>query len=126
AFLGAPLDMGSGMRGAGWGPRGLRAWDPRPGGYGGATGDAPPPPPTPTSTPAGAGVAANVSTGSSATTPPSPSSGAPNMHVMLDPFQVLNIVDYGDAPIDNMSTERTMEPVRAKVREIAATGTIPF
>jgi agmatinase len=118
--------MGSGMRGAGWGPRGLRAWDPRPGGYGGATGDAPPPPPTPTSTPAGAGVAANVSTGSSATTPPSPSSGAPNMHVMLDPFQVLNIVDYGDAPIDNMSTERTMEPVRAKVREIAATGTIPF
>src|SRR6478672_2889741 len=58
--------------------------------------------------------------------PPSPSSGAPNMHVMLDPFQVLNIVDYGDAPVDNMSTERTMEPVRAKVREIAATGTIPF
>jgi agmatinase len=122
AFLGAPLDMGSGMRGAGWGPRGLRAWDPRPGGYGGPT-DAPPPT---TTTQAGGPPAANVSTSQGAATPPNPSSGSPNMHVMLDPFQVLNIVDYGDAPIDNMSTERTMEPVRAKVREIAATGTIPF
>ena len=116
--------MGSGMRGAGWGPRGLRAWDPRPGGYGGPT-DAPPPTTTTTTQTPGA-IAANVSTSQSSSTPPSASSGSPNMHVMLDPFQVLNIVDYGDAPIDNMSTERTMEPVRAKVREIAATGTIPF
>lgn len=99
AFLGAPLDMGSGMRGAGWGPRGLRALDPRPGGV--YTG-----PPDPSGTPA--------------------SGENPNMHVMLDPFAVLNVVDYGDAPIDNLSTERTMEPVRAMVREIAATGAIPF
>ena len=42
AFLGAPLDMGSGMRGAGWGPRGLRAFDPRPGGVGGGAEDPPP------------------------------------------------------------------------------------
>lgn len=114
AFLGAPLDMGSGMRGAGWGPRGLRAFDPRPGGVGGAADE-----PSPT-------------TATAAATPPqpppapNPSAGSPNMHVLIDPFAVLNIVDYGDAPIDNMSTERTMEPVRAKVREIAATGTIPF
>ena len=71
-------------------------------------------------------VASTVKPGGQSATPPNPRSGAPNMHVMIDPFAVLNIVDYGDAPIDNMSTERTMEPVRAKVREIAAAGTIPF
>ena len=102
AFLGAPLDMGTGMRGAGWGPRGLRALDPRPGGV----------PESPPDTPPG--------------TRPSASGRSPNLHVMLDPFSVLNVVDYGDAPVDNMSTERTLEPVRAKVREIAATGTVPF
>jgi guanidinobutyrase len=122
AFLGAPLDMGSGMRGAGWGPRGLRAFDPRPGGVGGGAED---PPPT-TSTATAGVVASTVKPGGQSATPPNPGSGSPNMHVMIDPFAVLNIVDYGDAPIDNMSTERTMEPVRAKVREIAAAGTIPF
>lgn len=123
AFLGAPLDMGSGMRGAGWGPRGLRAFDPRPGGVGAAPDDTP----APTTSTAGAGaIASNVKPGAQPTTAPNPGGGSPNMHVMLDPFLVLNIVDYGDAPIDNLSTERTMEPVRAKVREIAATGTIPF
>ena len=120
AFLGAPLDMGSGMRGAGWGPRGLRAFDPRPGGLGGAPDDAQP-------VPTGA-VVSNVQTGAQAAAPAAlnPSGGSPNMHVMIDPFRVLNIVDYGDAPIDNMSTERTMEPVRALVREIAGAGTVPF
>jgi agmatinase len=102
AFLGAPLDMGTGMRGAGWGPRGLRALDPRPGGVPESLPDTPP------------------------GTKPSASGRSPNLHVMLDPFSVLNVVDYGDAPIDNMSTERTLEPVRAKVREIAMTGTVPF
>jgi len=125
AFLGAPLDMGSGMRGAGWGPRGLRAFDPRPGGLGGGAED---PPPATTSAAGAGAVASNVQTPAqpAAAAATNPSGGSPNMHVMIDPFRVLNIVDYGDAPIDNMSTERTMEPVRALVREIAGAGTIPF
>jgi agmatinase len=45
---------------------------------------------------------------------------------MVDWTKELNVVDYGDAPIDMMSTERTMEPVRQMVREVAQTGAIPF
>lgn len=119
AFLGAPLDMGSGMRGAGWGPRGLRAFDPRP-------GSVPSPEvPAPTTTGESPATAAGTADKKAASST-SPPSSFPNMHVLVDPLTVLNIVDYGDAPVDNMSTERTMEPVRAKVREIAETGTIPF
>jgi hypothetical protein len=85
AFLGAPLDMGSGMRGAGWGPRGLRAFDPRPGGVGGGADD---PPPATTSA-AGGAVVSNVQTAQPATAAPlNPSGGSPNMHVMIDPFRV--------------------------------------
>lgn len=43
----------------------------------------------------------------------------PHMHVMVDPLEELNIVDYGNAPNDMMSTERTMPAVRSFVREIA-------
>ncbi len=82
AIMGAPLDMGSGMRGAKFGPRELRsqswAW------------------------------------------------GLPHMHVMTAWVNELVAVDYGDAPIDNMSTERSMPPVRRMVREIAETGAIPI
>ena len=82
AIMGAPLDMGSGMRGAKFGPRELRsqswAW------------------------------------------------GLPHMHVMTTWVNELVAVDYGDAPIDNMSTERSMPPVRRMVREIAETGAIPI
>ena len=35
-------------------------------------------------------------------------------------------MDYGNAPIDVMSVEHSMPPVRKLVREIAATGAIPF
>ena len=49
----------------------------------------------------------------------------PHMHVMVDWTKDLNVVDYGDAPIDNLSAERSMEPVRAMVREIAEAGAIP-
>jgi agmatinase len=45
---------------------------------------------------------------------------------MVDWTKELNVVDYGDAPIDYLSTERTMEPVRQMVREVAQTGAIPF
>ena len=82
AIMGAPLDMGSGMRGAKLGPTELRsqslAW------------------------------------------------GLPHMHVGVSWSTDLVAVDYGDAPIDNMSTERSMPPVRRMVREIAETGAIPI
>ena len=41
----------------------------------------------------------------------------PNMHVMIDPFKELIAVDYGDAPIDIMSTERSVHAIREYVRE---------
>ena len=41
----------------------------------------------------------------------------PNMHVMVDPFNELTVVDYGDAPIDIMSTERSVHAIREFVRE---------
>jgi agmatinase len=87
AILGAPLDMGSGMRGAGFGPRALRTSE----------------------TYAGWGTYAN-----------------PHLHVMVDWTRELNVVDYGDAAVDLLSSERTMAPVRQMVREVAETGAIPF
>jgi len=81
AIVGAPLDMGSGYRGAKGGPLALRA-------VGGAAGN--------------------------------------DMYSMVNPSEVLNIVDYGDIAIDYMSTERSMEHVRSMVKEIAETGAIPI
>ncbi len=43
----------------------------------------------------------------------------------IDFMQVLNVVDYGDAPIDILSTERSILPVHHMVTEIAETGAIP-
>lgn len=81
AIVGAPLDMGSGYRGAKDGPQALRAL------YG---------------------------------------AGGIDMFTMVDPSKELNIVDYGDIAVDNMSTERTVHHVRERVAEIARTGAIPF
>lgn len=81
AIVGAPLDMGSGMRGAKHAPDYMRMT------YG---------------------------------------MGGIDMYTMVDPSEELNIVDYGDIAIDNMSTELTMGHVRERVAEIARTGTIPF
>ena len=50
----------------------------------------------------------------------------PHLHVMVDWTKELNVVDYGDSPVDPLSAERTMEPVRRLVREIAATGAVPM
>ncbi len=47
----------------------------------------------------------------------------PHMHTMVNPFEVLSIVDYGDAPSDMLSTERTVHAVRELVREIAGVTT---
>lgn len=50
----------------------------------------------------------------------------PHMHVLVDPFKVLKIVDYGDIAVDPLSTERSMEHIRKSIRDIAKTGTIPI
>lgn len=42
----------------------------------------------------------------------------PHMHTMINPFTELTIVDYGDAPVDPFSTERSMEAIREIIREI--------
>jgi agmatinase len=41
-----------------------------------------------------------------------------HMGTMVNPFKELTIVDYGDAPVDPFSTERSMEAIRGIVREI--------
>ena len=43
----------------------------------------------------------------------------------VDFTKVLTCVDYGDAPIDIMSNERSVLPVHRMVKEIAETGAIP-
>jgi len=85
AVLGAAIDMGFGLRGAGEGPRAMRAA--MRGGIGGQL---------------------------------------PHMHVNVAWKRELVAVDYGDSPIDKLSVERSMLPVRRLVREIAETGAIPL
>lgn len=85
AILGAPVDMGVGLRGAANGPKSLRE---------------------------SLGIL--------------PGGGLPHMHVGVAWKQELNVVDYGNAPIDRFSTERSMPPIRKLVREIASTGAIPI
>ncbi|MGI9371694.1 MAG: agmatinase family protein [Hyphomicrobiales bacterium] len=43
----------------------------------------------------------------------------PHMHVMVDPLQDLVVADFGNAPIDIMSTERSMGAIRSFVRSAA-------
>jgi len=45
---------------------------------------------------------------------------AEHMHTMIDPFKVLNIVDYGDAPNDLMSVQRTNAAIREFIAETAS------
>jgi agmatinase len=52
--------------------------------------------------------------------------GGNDMNTMVNPSKELNIVDYGDIAIDNMSTELSMGHVRERVAEIARTGALPF
>ncbi len=46
-----------------------------------------------------------------------------HMLTLVNPFKELTIVDYGDAPIDPMSTERSMPAIREFVRQAAAVKT---
>ena len=88
AIMGAPLDTGSGMKGAAFGPRALRTSEKY----------------------LGSG----------------PEDADPHLHVMVNWNADLKVVDYGDSPIDYLSGERSMQPIREMVRDVAKTGTIPF
>lgn len=44
-----------------------------------------------------------------------------HMLTLVNPFEDLNIVDYGDAPTDPLSTERTMHAIRAFMGQLAET-----
>ena len=49
-----------------------------------------------------------------------------SLHVNLNPFEELVAVDYGDAPIDPLSVEKSIAPVRNMVAEIAGAGSVPI
>ena len=46
-----------------------------------------------------------------------------HMLTLVNPFNEMTVVDYGDAPIDPMSTERSMPAIRAFIKEIAEVKT---
>ncbi|MGE2724655.1 agmatinase family protein [Mycolicibacterium pulveris] len=48
-----------------------------------------------------------------------------NDSTRVHPFEVLTVVDYGDAAVDPLSIENSMEPIRALVREIAEVNAVP-
>ena len=45
---------------------------------------------------------------------------------LLNPFSIIDVVDYGDAGLDPYSNARTLEEIRKVTREVAETGAIPF
>ncbi len=45
---------------------------------------------------------------------------------LINPFETLKVVDYGDAGINAYSQSRTLEEIRRITREIAQTGAIPY
>lgn len=49
-----------------------------------------------------------------------------HQHVDLDPLQILNVVDYGDAPVDPLSMDNSVPMIRQFVREIVEAGTVPM
>jgi agmatinase len=49
-----------------------------------------------------------------------------NPDTRVKPFEVLKVVDYGDAAVDAFSIEASVEPIRELVKEIAEAGAIPF
>ena len=55
-----------------------------------------------------------------------PGGELPHMHVGVAWKRELTAVDYGNAPIDLLSVENSMQPVRNLVREIVEAGAIPF
>jgi agmatinase len=57
---------------------------------------------------------------------PTPATMTNHLHVRIEPFSVLNVVDYGDAAVDPFSIEKSIEPIREVVREVAETGAVPI
>ncbi|MFW7267919.1 agmatinase family protein [Gluconacetobacter sp. Hr-1-5] len=51
--------------------------------------------------------------------------GGTEVSSMISPTSVLKVVDYGNAAIDQNSTERSVQEVRHMVRDIAQAGAIP-
>jgi agmatinase len=49
-----------------------------------------------------------------------------NPDTRVKPFEVLRVVDYGDAAVDPFSVDASMGAIRELVREVAETGAIPF
>lgn len=49
-----------------------------------------------------------------------------HLHVRINPFEVLTVVDYGDAAVNPLSIEESHQPIRQLVREIAEIGAIPI
>jgi agmatinase len=56
---------------------------------------------------------------------PMPATLMNHLHVRIEPFEVLTVVDYGDAAVDPFSIEASMPTIREVVREIAETGAVP-
>jgi agmatinase len=50
----------------------------------------------------------------------------PNMDLGVDPFQVLTVVDYGDAEVIPADAARSHEAIRRAVGEICAAGAVPI
>jgi agmatinase len=48
------------------------------------------------------------------------------VHTLVDPFEVLSIVDYGNFNVDRMAVARSVDHISDMVAEIARTGALPF
>lgn len=49
-----------------------------------------------------------------------------NPDTRIKPFEVLTVVDYGDAPVDPLDYHGSLEEIRRTVREVTETGAIPI
>jgi guanidinobutyrase len=50
----------------------------------------------------------------------------PDVQTLLDPLDVLSVVDYGNLYIDTLSTARTVDHVADMVAEVTAAGAVPM
>ena len=50
----------------------------------------------------------------------------PHVHVNVNPFEELTVVDYGDGPVEPFSSDRTVPAMRRFVREVVDAGAIPI
>lgn len=57
---------------------------------------------------------------------PTPATMNNHLHIRIEPFSILNVVDYGDAAVDPFSIDNSIQPIREVVREVAETGARPI